>query len=342
MSFNCSNAILNLFPFLQSRSGHQRVTAEATEPKPEMPHSFLSNGTVSDPPFRIAIIGAGIGGLAFAIGCLKNKVPYTLYESADKYSIVGAGVGLGPNALRALEMIDPRLRAMYNEISSGNLTPNKDQVMFDALYAEEGFGVERGWEPASFGAPCYERTSAHRRDLLNILTSMIPSETVQFGKRVKTLEQREGSVLIIFDNGETAEASAVVGSDGIKGATRKFVLEERFPEEVAATYSGKYAYRSVIPMKDAMEIMGHHAGDAETFLGHNVNFITFPISKGTQCNLVAFKFTDEPWTHDDMTKRVTKEQMLADFEVGVDKRLVKLLDVRNPPTALLQTKSNSD
>lgn len=341
MSFTCFDAIINSLRTFGSRNRQVKVVSTEPEPKPKLPRSISADGSISEPPFKIAIIGAGIGGLAFAIGCLKNNVPYTLYESADKYSIVGAGVGLGPNALRAMDMIEPRLRAMYNNISSGNLTPNKDHVMMDALYAEDGFGEKRGWVPAPFGASCYQRTSAHRRDLLDILTSMIPRETVRFSKRVKTIEQREDRVLITFEDGEVAEASAVVGSDGAKGPTRKFVLEEQFPEEVAATYSGKYVYRSIIPMQDALQILGDHAGDGKSFIGHNVNFITFPISKGTQCNLVAFKLTDEPWTHDQWTRRVTKEQMMADFAHGVDKRLVKLLEVRQFPSARWDQKLHS-
>ncbi|KIH87504.1 hypothetical protein SPBR_05012 [Sporothrix brasiliensis 5110] len=307
-----------------------------------MPHSVSSNeddaaaGTPSAPPFHIAIIGAGIGGLTFAIGCRKKNVSYTLYEAAAKYSTVGAGVGLGPNALNALHMIDPQLRAMYSDISSGNLTPNKDHVMMDALYAEPNFGEDRGWVPAPFGASSYDRTSAHRVDLLNILTSMIPPETVRFNKRVKAIDQgAPGSkVTVVFEDGDVVQADAVVGSDGAKGPTRGFVLGDRWPDAVKATYSGKYVYRAIVPMADALQILGHHAGDAESFLGKDVNFITFPISRGAFCNLVAFKFTrGQPWTHDQWTKRVTKEQMVADFGVsggGVDPRLVRLLDWAEP------------
>jgi salicylate hydroxylase len=41
--------------------------------------------------FNIAIVGAGIGGLALAIGLNHLNVPYTLYESAPAFSAVGAG-----------------------------------------------------------------------------------------------------------------------------------------------------------------------------------------------------------------------------------------------------------
>ena len=35
------------------------------------------------------VSGAGIGGLALAMALHKNGVPFTLYEEAKQYSVVG-------------------------------------------------------------------------------------------------------------------------------------------------------------------------------------------------------------------------------------------------------------
>ncbi|KAI2484842.1 hypothetical protein Ptr902_03782 [Pyrenophora tritici-repentis] len=39
--------------------------------------------------FHVAIVGAGIGGLALAIALHKKCVPFTLYEDAKEFSAVG-------------------------------------------------------------------------------------------------------------------------------------------------------------------------------------------------------------------------------------------------------------
>ncbi len=112
--------------------------------------------------------------------------------------------------------------------------------MMEVLYAEDGFGEKRNppWEPAPFGAECYDRTSAHRRDLLDILTGMIPRDMVRFSKRVSNISQATDRVIITFEDGEVVEHSAVIGSDGVKGPTRKFVLGDRYPDQVQALSAG--------------------------------------------------------------------------------------------------------
>jgi salicylate hydroxylase len=55
---------------------------------------------------KVAIIGAGIAGLAAAIG-LKD-LPYLeveIYEKAKKLEEIGASIALGPNGMRTLERL---------------------------------------------------------------------------------------------------------------------------------------------------------------------------------------------------------------------------------------------
>jgi salicylate hydroxylase len=159
------------------------------------------------------------------------------------------------------------------------------------------------------------------------MTSLIPLSTVKFNKRAKTIKQEGGKVAITFEDGEVVMAGTVIGCDGIKDLTRSVVLGPTHSDEVEATYAGKCAYRSIVPMKDAVEILGEHAGDAKMYLGSTVQMTTFPISKGTESNAVAFKMDDKPWTYKEWTEEVSREEMAADFAVGVDKRLVRLFDV---------------
>ena len=282
-------------------------------------------------PFHIAIIGSGIGGLALAIGLLRHNISYTIYESASAYSVIGAGVGLGPNALRAMDMLEPKFKALYDKIATGNITPGKNNVIFDTLLAKPGFGLDEGWGD-QIGAPIYDRTSAHRKDLLDIMTTLIPIATVKFGKKAVKIEQKGEKVYVTFADGEVVEADAVVGADGgNSGVTRPAVLGERYPDEVMPTYAGKYVYRSIVPMEEAEAILGKGmAGDSKIFLGPVRHFLSYPISHGKQANIIAFVFEDKQWNEPQWTKEVTREDMIADFKGYVDDRLIKLLDVSLP------------
>jgi salicylate hydroxylase len=279
-------------------------------------------------PFHVAIIGSGIGGLALSIGLLRHKISFTIYESAAAYSAIGAGVGLGPNALRAMDILEPKLRTLYDTIATGNVTAGKDHVIFDTLLAKPGFGLGEGWGD-SIGAPVYDRTSAHRKDLLEIMTSLIPVETVKFGKKAVKIEQSAGKVQVTFADGEVIETDAVIGADGgNRGVSRPAVLADRYPDEVSTTYTGKYVYRSIVPMEDAETILGKDmAGDSKIFLGPVRHVLSYPISHGKQANVIAFVFEDKEWTENQWTKEVSRDEMIADFKGYVDDRLIKLLDV---------------
>ncbi|KAI1633041.1 hypothetical protein F4809DRAFT_52325 [Biscogniauxia mediterranea] len=277
----------------------------------------------------IAILGAGIGGLAVAIGLIKRGVPVTIYEAAGQFSAVGAGIGLGPNSLNAIDFIDPRFREEYNKAKTPNEKAEFEHSVFDALYAEEGFGEKRGWTRGLVGAPYFTRSSAHRQDLLNIMASFIPPGTVRFSKRAQSIEQKDNKVIVTFQDGDVVTVDAVIGCDGVKGISRRAVLRDIAPEQIAPVYSGMYIYRGIVPMDKAKKLLGTHAGDAKWFMAQGKGLVIYPISKGREENFVYFISNKKPWTGGDAAVPCTREDMEADLE-GFDPRLLKLLDHAKP------------
>lgn len=72
--------------------------------------------------FSVAVVGGGIGGLVLALGLLKHPhIDVHVYESAPSFGEIGAGVGFGPNAQRALELIGPQTKAALLKHATSNM-----------------------------------------------------------------------------------------------------------------------------------------------------------------------------------------------------------------------------
>lgn len=96
-------------------------------------------------------------------------------------------------------------------------------------------------------------------------------------------------MILTFADGTTAEADAVVGCDGIKSRTREILLGTEQPA-ARAVFSGKYAYRSLIPMDVAAEAIGDAlARNPQMYLGNHGHLLTLPIERGKAMNVVAFR-----------------------------------------------------
>ena len=51
---------------------------------------------------RIAIIGAGMGGLTAAAAFCQFCASVNIFEQVDKFSRIGAGIQMSPNAMKVL------------------------------------------------------------------------------------------------------------------------------------------------------------------------------------------------------------------------------------------------
>jgi hypothetical protein len=67
-----------------------------------------------DRSLDLAIIGGGLAGLTLSIGLSKFGIKHTIYESASRFSDIGAGISTGKNAIAALALIDPRIIECYD------------------------------------------------------------------------------------------------------------------------------------------------------------------------------------------------------------------------------------
>lgn len=291
----------------------------------------MSSQTPRKDQLKIAIIGAGISGLALAIGLIKRQVACIIYEASSDFSAIGAGIGLGPNSLAAMDLIDPSFRSRYDNVRTTNEREEFKNSIFDALYAEEGLGTKWGWQRGLVGAPYFERSSAHRKELLEIMAGFIPPEVVRFSKKALVITQVEERVIIEFTDGESVSVDTVIGADGIRGITRKAIPNNDDPELVSPMYTGTYAYRGVIPMTDVKEVLGEHGGDAKWFMGHGKGLTIYPISKGLLENVVFFVKDRHGVWEDDRGANLacSKAEMLADL-ADFDARLKRLLDWAQP------------
>jgi salicylate hydroxylase len=278
--------------------------------------------STSPKPFTVAIIGGGIAGLSLTVGLLHHNIPVTLYEAAPAFAEIGAGVSFGPNALRAMALIDPAIREGYDRLATSNAWESKRGVWFDFRWGvdERVKGGNKGGKKAGdkisdVRADPTGQSSVHRAHFLDALVSLVPEGVAQFGKRIETVEDTPSGVLLTFADGTTAEHTTVIGCDGVKSRMRPILLGKDAPASTP-TFTGKYAYRGLIPMDKAVELLGDElARNAQMYFGYDGHVLTFPIEKGATMNVVAFQTQHSgTWDSPEWVVPVKRAEMLQDFE----------------------------
>jgi 6-hydroxynicotinate 3-monooxygenase len=185
----------------------------------------------------IAIIGAGMGGLATAAALRRAGIDVQVYEQATRFTRLGAGIQIGCNAMKVLRAfgLEPVLRAeAFYPRSWNNREYDTGEVRFDMIFGESA--EER------YGAPYL---LGHRGDLHAALASVVPVEAIHLDHKLIGLEQRaDKGVNLAFANGKIVEADAVVAADGVHSRVKEILFGKDRPN-----FTGRIAYRTVFPAK---------------------------------------------------------------------------------------------
>jgi salicylate hydroxylase len=226
-----------------------------------------------------------------------------------------------------MHLISPAIGASFEKILTTNAWPSKMRSWFDFQ-----LGMDIGDKPAGHRVvevlldEDNKQSTVHRAHFLDELIALIPSGVAQFGKRLTGLDQSGDSVILSFADGTTGSADAVVGCDGVKSACRGIMFG---PDNSLSSprFTGRYAYRSLVPMDKAVELLGDEkARNRAMYMGRNGHVLTFPIQHGEVLNVVAFhKSNSEEW-EGEWVQNSTKEALFADFE-GWGDNVLKLLSV---------------
>lgn len=172
---------------------------------------------------HIAIIGAGIGGLALAVACLHRGIPFTLYERDTSFNARAQGYGLtlqqASNAIKGLGLFS--LKHTSHSTRHVVLTTEGKQI------TEWG----RRTHLNTHKTPKRQNIHIPRQALrLALLQQLNDYDTIQWGHRLVSFKEDEDqSIELTFEvNGQIKKVKTdlLLGADGIRSVVRSLLIGE--------------------------------------------------------------------------------------------------------------------
>ncbi len=271
--------------------------------------------TVSGRKQKVAIIGAGMGGLCAAVSLGKRGFDVSVYERAPELGEYGAGLQLGPNCFRVFRALglERELRAVAFQ-PLANVSIKWDDASL--RYRDPLKGVYEDL----YGAPYL---LAHRGDLHRLFRDNLPPDCVHTSKHCIGAHSQGDIAVARFADGSEVEADILIGADGIRSAIRQQLFgadQPRFTEQMA--------WRAIVPVDCAPRAFGPgkstklERGDYFGWLGPNGHVICYPIGDGERLNIFAGHVTTD-WVEESWTAPSSKEELIAAHE-GWNEALIEI------------------
>jgi salicylate hydroxylase/6-hydroxynicotinate 3-monooxygenase len=183
---------------------------------------------------RIVVIGAGIGGLAAAAALRQVGIEVEIYEQAETFARIGAGIQQSPNAMKVHRGLG--IEARLRDVAFAPTTSLNRDAVTGAVTNEHPLG--RAVEER-YGAPYL---TLHRGDLHAALADIVPADSVHRGKKLVRIAADGPRVALAFAGGSQVAADAVIGADGVHSLVREHVGITGRPH-----FTGRVAYRTTFP-----------------------------------------------------------------------------------------------
>jgi 2-polyprenyl-6-methoxyphenol hydroxylase-like FAD-dependent oxidoreductase len=180
---------------------------------------------------RAVVIGGGIGGLAAAAGLCAAGWEVAAFERAASLEPVGAGLGLAPNGLRALDTVGAgdELRAHAVPQEMGMRRPDGRWL----VQGTTGQMVADRFGDSIILVP--------RAAVVDALAARVPDGVISLGTEVTVVDPGGEAAARVVTTAGDLDADLVVAADGIGSATRVLL----FPGHPGLRYAGFTTWRLI-------------------------------------------------------------------------------------------------
>ena len=220
---------------------------------------------------KIAIIGAGISGLSFANLLMQDSnYDITIYEKNNFINLEkGYGIQLSANSVKLLNKI-----GFQNIDQLNKFNPNK--IDFYSLQKKQKIC---DLNISKFNTDNAKYTTLQRATLIEFLKEKIPTNLIQYNKKVKQVDNKNETVMLTFENNSSAEYDYLVISDGVFSPTKSLVANK----QIEPKYFTSIAIRGTINRKNFKNISYNNIS---LFLGSNFHSVVYPVDKNSEFNFI--------------------------------------------------------
>ncbi|MEU4274671.1 FAD-dependent monooxygenase [Streptomyces tanashiensis] len=201
---------------------------------------------------RAVVVGAGIGGLTAAVALHRRGWQVTVCEGAPGPPVTGAGIGLAPNALRALRAVDVDINRAVGGAVPATMGVRRPDGRWLTRIGTSDMAVRYGMPPIAVPRPA----------LTAALAAVLPPEALRYGTVVTAVDEVAGRPVVRTEAGPGLPADVVVAADGIHSPSRR----AHFPDHPAPRYLGETAWRALVEAPDlGIQAMSETWGRGERF-----------------------------------------------------------------------------
>ncbi|ADZ93016.1 FAD-dependent urate hydroxylase HpxO [Marinomonas mediterranea] len=259
---------------------------------------------------KALVIGAGIGGVSAAAALKQQGIECEIFEAVKAIKPVGAAISVWSNGVKCM-----------NHLGMGSIMDRLGGPMHYVAYKD---GINNSLMTQFSLSPLVEAVGERpcpvsRADLQEQMIDWWGKDSIQFGKRLESLEQNANGVTAYFTDGTSAHGDFVIAADGTHSKARKHVLGH----DVERRYAGYVNWNGLVDVSDDIAPPNQWT----MFVGEGKRVSVMPIA-----NNRFYFFFDVPLPLGLDEDRTTVKQDLTGYFEGWASPVQTLIQAINPDT----------